>query len=99
MSSFFLLPRGVQILYPFNQKQAPRFDSTNLEPPEPIFYPQLLEPRHTQRALAERKGTGALWTCPGERRIRARTDAAVVCALAVDEEALLGPFRERIAKA
>ena len=64
-----------------------------------MFYPQIVVSRHTQRALAERKGTGALWTCPAVLRIRARTDAAVVCALAVHEEALLGPFCERIAEA
>ena len=43
--SFFLLKWGVQILYIFNEKQTPRFDSANLEPSEPIFCPQILEPR------------------------------------------------------
>ena len=33
------------ILYIFNQNQTPRSDSANLEPSEPIFYPQILEPR------------------------------------------------------
>ena len=45
MSSFFLLTWGVQILCLFNQHQTPRSDSANLEPSEPIFYPQILEPR------------------------------------------------------
>ena len=45
MSSFFLLKWGVQILCLFSQNQTPRSDSANLEPSEPIFYPQILEPR------------------------------------------------------
>ena len=38
-SSFFLLKWGVQILCLFSQNQTPRSHSTNLETPEPIFYP------------------------------------------------------------
>ena len=45
MSSFFLLKWGVQIRCLFSQNQTPRSDSTNLELSEPIFYPQMLEPR------------------------------------------------------
>ena len=45
MSSFFLLKWGVQILCLFGQNQTPRSDSANLEPSEPIFCPQILEPR------------------------------------------------------
>ena len=47
MSSFFLLKWVVQILCLFSQNQTPRSDSVNLEPSEPIFYPQILEPRFT----------------------------------------------------
>ena len=44
MSSYFLLQWGVQILCLLSQNQTPRSDSANLEPSEPIFYPQILEP-------------------------------------------------------
>ena len=46
MKSFFLLKRGVQILYLFNQNQTPRSDSANLDPSEPMFRPRILEPRY-----------------------------------------------------
>ena len=49
MSSFFLLKRGVQIPYLFNQTQTPRSDSANLEPSEPILCPQILELRYAPK--------------------------------------------------
>ena len=59
MSSFFLLKRGVQILCLFSQNQTPRSDSANLEPSEPIFCPQILEPR-----------LGLLVRLPGREQVR-----------------------------
>ena len=35
------------MLYIFNQNRTPRSDSANLEPSDPIFCPQILEPRYT----------------------------------------------------
>ena len=37
---------------PFQPKPTPRSDSANLEPSEPIFYPQILEPRFEVRGGA-----------------------------------------------
>ena len=45
MSSSFLIQRDVQIPCLLNQNQTPRSDSASLEPSEPIFCPQILEPR------------------------------------------------------
>ena len=45
MRSFFLLQRGVQILYLFHENQTPRSDSANCVPLEPMFCPQIPEPR------------------------------------------------------
>ena len=44
-SSFFLLKWGVQIMCLFSQNQTPRSDSVNFVSSEPIFCPQILEPR------------------------------------------------------
>ena len=46
----------MQILCLFNQNQTPRSDSANLEPSEPIFYPQILEPRFAE--CRDRTGDG-----------------------------------------
>ena len=51
MSSHFLLKRGVQMPYLFHENQTPRSDAANLEPSEPVFCPQILEPR--EQPLAE----------------------------------------------
>ena len=45
MSSNLFLERGVQLPYIFHEKQTPCSDSANLEPSEPVFCPQILEPR------------------------------------------------------
>ena len=61
--SFFLLKWGVQILYIFNEKQTPRSDSANLEPSEPIFCPQILEPRSRWALYSQARGScHSRWT-------------------------------------
>ena len=57
MSSSSLLKWGVQILCLCSQNQTPRSDSANLEPSEPIFYPQILEPRFLTMMSRKMKAT------------------------------------------
>ena len=52
----------------FNQHQTPRSDSANLEPSEPLFCPQILEPRPPWQRNSRRP-----WCCAGLQNMGAQS--------------------------